>query len=179
VESGIPDPNEKESTTNASAQSIPGMGGGKMSPEDYKRIASLSGRHVVIGDTLEELADKLGVDRKTLVATVKRYNELCAKGHDDDYYKPAKYMLPVEKGPFYALNYFLAMDGAVGGLAINENMQVMGDDGPVKGLYAAGDTTGSRYINRSGDRTEIVNDMSWAVGSGFLAGQNIGKLLKA
>jgi fumarate reductase flavoprotein subunit len=179
VESGVPDPNEKESTTNASAQSIPGMGGGKMSPEDYKRIASLSGRHVVIGDTLEELADKLGVDRKTLVATVKRYNELCAKGHDDDYYKPAKYMLPVEKGPFYALNYFLAMDGAVGGLAVNENMQVMGNDGPVKGLYATGDTTGSRYINRTGDRTEIVNDMSWAVASGFLAGQNIGKQLKA
>jgi fumarate reductase flavoprotein subunit len=185
VEAGVPDPNEKGSTTNASAQGMPampdmpGMGGGKVNPDDLKKTASLSGRHVVIGDTIEELADKLGMDRKTLVATVKRYNELCAKGHDDDYYKPAKYMLPVEKAPFYAFKNSLGIDGAFGGLTINENMQVMGHDGPVGGLYAAGDTTGSRFVNRGGFRTEIVNDMTWAVASGFLAGQNIGKKLKA
>jgi fumarate reductase flavoprotein subunit len=181
VESGVPDPNAKESTVKAPGEGMQGppvMGGRKIGPEDLKRIASMSGRHVVIADTIEELADKLGMDRKTLVATVKRYNELCAKGHDDDYFKPAKYMLPVEKGPFYALNYFLAMDGAVGGLTINENTQVMGHKGPVEGLYAAGDTTGCRYINRAGERIEIVNDNTWAVGSGFLAGQNIGKMLK-
>jgi len=179
VESGVPDLNAKESTANTAVQGMPGMGRQKISPEELKKIASMTGRHVVIGNTVEELADKLGIDRKTLAATVKRYNELCAKGHDDDYFKPAKYMLPVEKGPFYALNYFLAMDGAVGGLAINENMQVMGHDGPVEGLYAAGDTTGSRYINRAGERIEIVNDNTWAVASGFAAGQNIGKQLKA
>jgi len=179
VESGVPDPSQKESAANASAPGMPGMGRQKISSEDLKKIAYMSGRHVVIADTIEELADKLGMDRKALVATVKRYNELCARGHDDDYFKPARYMLPVEKGPFYALNYFLAMDGAVGGLSVNEKMQVMGHDGPVKGLYAAGDSTGSRYINRAGERIEIVNDNTWAVASGFLAGQNIGKLLKA
>jgi fumarate reductase flavoprotein subunit len=170
IEAGVPDPNEKVSTTKTSER-------GK-NAEELKKIASMTGRHVVIADTVEELADKLGIDRKALVATVKRYNELCAKGHDDDFYKPAKYMLPVEKGPFYALNYFLAMDGANGGLAINENMQVMGNDGPVEGLYAAGDTTGGRFTNHDGERNEIVNDNTWAFASGFLAGQNIGKQLK-
>jgi succinate dehydrogenase/fumarate reductase flavoprotein subunit len=170
LEAGVPDLNEKVSTTKPYEK--------QKSPEELKKIAAMSGRHVVIADTIEELADKLGIDRKTLVATVKRYNELCAKGHDDDFFKSARYMLPVEKGPFYALNYFLAMDGANGGLAINENMQVMGHDGPVEGLYAAGDTTGSRFTNHDGERTEIVNDMTWAVASGFLAGQNIGKQLK-
>ena len=53
-------------------------------------------------------------------------------------------MLPIEKGPFYAFSHYLGMDGAVGGLAINENMQVMGQNGPIENLYAAGDTTGSR-----------------------------------
>jgi fumarate reductase flavoprotein subunit len=181
LESGVPDPNAKESTTKTAAQTMqgaPGMGGKRISPEDLKKIAAMSGRHVVIADTIEELAVKLGIERKTFVATVKRYNELCAKGHDDDYYKPAQFMLPVEKGPFYALNYFLAMDGANGGLAINENMQVIGHDGPVEGLYAAGDTTGSRFTNHDGERIEIVNDMTWAVASGFLAGRNVGKQLK-
>jgi fumarate reductase flavoprotein subunit len=182
VEAGVPDPNEKETNAGAPA-GFPGMAFAGMSRpkpdlKELQRIASLLGRHLVIADTIEELGDKMGVDRKTFAATVKRYNELCTKGHDDDYFKPAKYLLPIEKGPFYAFTYYLNTEGAVGGLAINENMQVMGHDGPVKGLYAAGDTTGGRFINHGGDRIEIINDMSWAVASGFLAGQNIGKQLK-
>jgi fumarate reductase flavoprotein subunit len=182
VEAGVPDPDEKDTNRGNAApmpgNAVPMPGEKKPDLKELWRVASLSGRHVVIADTLEELADKMGVDRKTFVATVKRYNELCAKGHDDDYYKPEKYMLPIEKGPFYATSHFLSMDGAVGGLAINEYMQVMGKDGPVKNFYAAGDTTGSRFINRGYERIEIINDMSWATASGFLAGQNIGKRLK-
>jgi succinate dehydrogenase/fumarate reductase flavoprotein subunit/NAD-dependent dihydropyrimidine dehydrogenase PreA subunit len=156
----------------------PPGGSGKVDVKELQRIASLSGRHVVIGDTIEELADKMGVDRKTFVATVKRYNDLCAKGHDDDYLKPKTHLFPIEKAPFYAFSHYLGCDGAVGGLAINENGQVMGKNGPIENLYAAGDTTGSRHIVRAGVRTEIINDMSWAVASGYLAGESIGKQLK-
>jgi succinate dehydrogenase/fumarate reductase flavoprotein subunit/Pyruvate/2-oxoacid:ferredoxin oxidoreductase delta subunit len=163
-----------------------GPGGGGMGmpmqtkpdAKELQRLASLAGRHVIIADTIEEMADKMGIDRKTLVETVKKYNEYCAKGHDDEFYKQSKYLLPVEHGPFYAFSYFLGMDGAVGGLGIDENMQVTGHDGPIKGLYAAGDTTGGRFVNHGGDRIEIINDMTWAVASGFLAGETIGKLLK-
>jgi fumarate reductase flavoprotein subunit len=182
VEAGVPDPDAKETNAAMPGGMPAGMsmpGSEKLSVKDLERIAAMSGRHVVIANTLEELADKMGVDRKTFVATVKRYNELCAKGRDDDYYKPRKYMLPIEKAPFYATSHFLSMDGAVGGLALNENMQVMGQNGPMDNLYAAGDTTGSRFINRGYERIEIINDMSWATASGFLAGQNIGKRLKA
>jgi fumarate reductase flavoprotein subunit len=146
--------------------------------KELQRIAALPGRHVVIADTIEELADKMGVDQKAFVATVKRYNELCSKGHDDDYYKSKTYMVPIEKGPFYAFSAFLGNDGVVGGLNINENMQVMGHDGPVKGLYASGDMTGNHFSNRGGERTEFLPDMSWAVASGWVAGEHIGKQLK-
>jgi fumarate reductase flavoprotein subunit len=176
VEAGVPDPDEKETDMGGGMMMMPGMG--KLEIKDLERIASWNGRHVVIADTLEGLADKMGVDRKTFVATVKRYNELCAKGRDDDFLKPSKYMIPIVKAPFYASSHFLGMDGAVGGLAINENMQVMGKNGPMDSLYASGDTTGGRYINRGGERVEIINDMSWAVASGFLAGENIGKKIR-
>jgi hypothetical protein len=146
--------------------------------KELQRIAALPGRHVVIADSIEELADKTGVDRNTFVATVKRYNELCAKGHDEDFYKSKTYMLPIEKGPFYAFSAFLGNDGVVGGLNINENMQVMGHDGPVGGLYASGDMAGSHFSNRGGERTEFLPDMSWAVASGWVAGEHIGKQLK-
>jgi succinate dehydrogenase/fumarate reductase flavoprotein subunit len=170
----------------AAGGAAPGGGGGPMGGEWSKldakgleEVAALKGRHVVIGNTLEELADKMGVDRKTFVETVKRYNEFCAKGRDDDYLKPKKYLLPIKEAPFYATSHFLSMDGAVGGLNINENMQVVGKNGPVENMYAAGDTTSGRFINRGYERIEIINDMTWAMASGFLAGENIGKRLKS
>jgi fumarate reductase flavoprotein subunit len=195
VESGVPSPKETGSPSPEPGGGMP-MGGTrtvgsmvgdpfggteaweKPTPKVLQRIASLPGKHVVIADTLEELADKMGADRNVFVATVKRYNELCAKGHDDDYFKPVTHLLPIEKGPFYAFNHYLGQDGAVGGLSINENMQVIGRHGAINNLYAAGDTTGSRFVNRGGDRTEIINDMTWAVASGYLAGENIGRRLK-
>jgi fumarate reductase flavoprotein subunit len=198
VEGGVPDPDEKESDSKSSGptgeasqpqtavesnskEGTMSLAEGISKSElikELQRIASLPERQVVIADTLEELADKMGVERKTFLATVKRYNELCAKGHDDDYYKPVKYILPIEKAPFYASSHYQGLDGINGGLEVNENMQVMGKNGPIENLYASGDTTGSRYVNRGGQRYEIINDMSWAVASGFLAGQHIGKQLK-
>ena len=38
-------------------------------------------------DTLEELAEKLNMPADAFVATVERYNELCAKGEDEDFGK--------------------------------------------------------------------------------------------
>jgi fumarate reductase flavoprotein subunit len=179
VEAGVPDPDAKETSAQGPGPGgMPGMQQGKVDLKELQRIAALPGRHVVIAETLEELADGMGVDRKNFVATVKRYNELCAKGRDDDQFKLAKYMLPVEKGPFYASSHILGSDGAMGGLTINENLQLMGKNGPIDNLYASGDTTSGRYINQGGERAEIINDMSWAVASGFLAGENIGKRLK-
>lgn len=43
--------------------------------------------YIVQADTVEELADKLGLPKDTFTATVDRYNELAAKGEDEDYGK--------------------------------------------------------------------------------------------
>lgn len=153
-------------------------GGVKTDLKELERISKLPGKHVLIANTIEELADKMGAERKVLVDTVKRYNELCAKGKDEDFYKPKKYMLPIEKGPFYATSHFLGMDGAFGGLSVNENMQVIGKKGAIENLFATGDTIGSNHINKGGERLTFVNEMSWAVGSGWVAGKHVGKLLK-
>ena len=104
-------------------------------------------------------------------------HEFYTKGRDDDFFKPTTHLFAIEKAPFYAFSHYLGNDGAVGGLTINENAQVMGHNGPIGGLYATGDTTASRFINRGGIRTEITNDMTWAVASGYLAGENIGEQL--
>ena len=52
-------------------------------------------------DTLEELADELGIPYDKMKASIDRYNELCEKGCDTDFGKPAKYMHKIEKTPFW------------------------------------------------------------------------------
>lgn len=97
-------------------------------------------------NSIEDLAKQLNIDPAKLKATVDRYNELAQTQNDLDQGKPAQYMQPIVKGPFYA---FLAQDticDSVGGLKINQNAQVINTKGePIKGLYAAGATTGGMY----------------------------------
>lgn len=136
-------------------------------------IANLKNKHLVIADTLEELAEKTEIPYKTLKQTIDHYNSLCAKVHDDDFLKDPDYLVPIRKGPYYAIRTFLMSDGAQGGLFIDANMQVKGKDGLMKGLYAAGDTTSGRLVNKGGQKIQTINDYTWAVGSGMVAAASI------
>ena len=90
-------------------------------------------------DTAEELAEKMGVDADTLKATIDRYNELCDKGTDEDFNKPAEYMQKLE-GKLYAIplsrSYTVTFDGLVTDI---ESHVLDADNNPVPGLYAAGE----------------------------------------
>ena len=90
-------------------------------------------------DTLDELAELIRVPAETLKATVARYNELCDKGYDEDFFKPAKYLYKVEKGPFYAIHQVPTILVSDGGIRVNGDMQVTDKNyKPIKGLYAVG-----------------------------------------
>ncbi len=90
--------------------------------------------------TVEELAEQLSMDSTVLKATVDRYNELCAKGEDEDFGKPAEYMIPLEGETYYAIAMNPGSSVTFGGLEINENSQVLNTENkPIKGLYAAGE----------------------------------------
>jgi succinate dehydrogenase/fumarate reductase flavoprotein subunit len=97
-------------------------------------------------DTLEALADQIDVPAGNLKATVARYNELCARGHDDDCLKEAMWMQPIDTPPFYAAGIGAAITGTRGGVKINADMQVLDRRGRViPGLYAVGNNAGSFY----------------------------------
>ena len=97
-------------------------------------------------DTLEELAECIGVPVDTFVQSVQRFNESCALGEDRDFGKRKELLMPIDKGPFYALKVGTALLEVVGGLSINTSMQVLKKDRePIEGLYAVGDTTGGMY----------------------------------
>ncbi len=94
------------------------------------------------GDTLEDLADGMGVDAAGLVETVERYNGFVAQGKDEDFGRslmPA----PIAEPPFYGIKHHGLSITSFAGVAINEDLQVIREDGsPVGGLYAAGECLG-------------------------------------
>ena len=97
-------------------------------------------------DTLEELADKIGVPADALLATVEHYNELCDKGEDTDFYKDQVFLTPVREGPFYATRVGAGLLAVVGGLHIDDNNQVLtAEDEPIPGLFAVGNVSGDMY----------------------------------
>ena len=91
--------------------------------------------------SIEELAGMIGVDPAALKATVDRYNELAAKGKDDDFGKPADKMYPIEGDTYYALQLNPAVTVTYSGIVTDVESHVLNSDNqPIKGLYAAGET---------------------------------------
>lgn len=90
-------------------------------------------------DTVRDCAEKAGLDPDALEATVARYNELCAKGKDDDFCKDPSLMVPLEEGPFYIYRLDPDFVVSIGGISTDRSMRVLDTEGnPIEGLYAIG-----------------------------------------
>ena len=91
-------------------------------------------------DTIEELAQQLGINVETLMKTVERYNAQCAAGTSDGFNTPINEMCPQLVGPFYADIHEAGMIGTITGLAVDEKMHVITEDGQaIENLYATGE----------------------------------------
>ena len=107
----------------------------------------LADGHSYVADTLEELAEKIGVDPAALTATVEKYNEGMLNGKDE-FGKSASADSVIEQGPFYASLRTPTVHYTMGGIEINENAEVLDADGnAIPGLYAAGEVTSGIHGN--------------------------------
>jgi succinate dehydrogenase/fumarate reductase flavoprotein subunit len=130
-----------------------------------------------MADTLEELAKKLGADPATLVATVKRYNEVVASGKDDDFGKPADRLIPVIKAPFYGIHRRVRISTICSGMLVNENHQALNADGkPIKGLYMIGNLGGGFYGGVDYPLTVFGLSLGRCYTFGYLTGKHVAKL---
>lgn len=129
---------------------------------------------VTEADTMEELADKIKVDKNALVESVNKYNEAVKAKNDSEFGRPD---MPrtLDKPKFYAIEVTPAVHHTMGGLVINTDAQVIGEDGqPIKGLYAAGEVTGGVHGgNRLGG-----NALEDIVTFGRIAGRGAAKFVK-
>jgi fumarate reductase flavoprotein subunit len=98
------------------------------------------------GDTIEGLAKAMGLDPAVLARTVAEYNEACDRGVDSRFFKPARFLRPVRKGPIYAINMAASVLVSDGGIRVNGNLQVTDKAyRPIPGLYAVGNEASGLY----------------------------------
>lgn len=97
-------------------------------------------------DTLEELAEKMGVPVDAFVATINHWNEMCDAGEDYDFHFPGKMMHKIDTAPFYATKEMASALCTAGGLQITDKSEVLnGNAEPIPGLYAIGNVSGSMF----------------------------------
>lgn len=113
---------------------------------DGMMAASEANGAVQTADTIEELAEKMGINAEGLKKTIENYNKMAAAGVDTEFGKPAKDLIalntPPYSGSFFGGHILCTLDG----LKIDENMRVLDKDkNPIEGLFAVGNCSGSIY----------------------------------
>lgn len=94
------------------------------------------------GATLDELAEKLGIDAEGLKASVAQYNADAAAGTENAQIEAVPSRALDAEGPYYGVRVEPANHMTKGGVVCNEKAQVLNSDGTVvPGLYAAGEVT--------------------------------------
>ena len=166
----------RDSQQNGSGQkvdpfTIPALPEFKVVDSWFRAAVDRGSREVGRADTIEVLAESVGLDPAVLRDTVDRYNVSCAKGEDWDYFKSPAGLEPLSEPPFYALGAKLATDGAFGGVLVDPDMRAhAAAGGRCPNLFVTGDFASGRHVVLGGAKRQFLNDMSWALASGYIAG---------
>ncbi|WP_102377521.1 FAD-dependent oxidoreductase [Raoultibacter timonensis] len=153
-------------------EDLPNMGTGMTQYGDWTTIVpdGVENGWVYKADTIEDLAEQMGVPADAFAATVKRYNELAEGDYDyePDFGKLGYKVKPIAKAPFYAIPRHASVLTTLSGLEVNADMQVLGEDGkPIEGLYAAGNNSGNFF----GGVYQKMSTPGMSVGRAFLTGR--------
>ena len=124
--------------------------------------------YALSGDSVEALAEAMGVDAATLAKTMEDWNAAVAAQKDEAFGRTS-FAKPLDTAPYYAIKVAPGIHHTMGGVVINTDAQVLTADGtPIEGLYAAGEVTGGVHgANRLGG-----NAVADIVVFGRIAAQN-------
>jgi len=127
--------------------------------------------YVKIADSWDEIAAWMDADPGVLKSTVEEYNQACEKGLDSLFAKDRKYLTPLDSPPYFAIQANSDFLDTLGGLKVNEHMQVIDKrNRPILGLYAAGSVAGGW----EGESYNVILSgaaSGFALNSGRIAGE--------
>jgi succinate dehydrogenase/fumarate reductase flavoprotein subunit len=142
--------------------------------------------YLVRGRTLQELAQKAGIEVVGLEQTVARFNGFAKVGKDEEFQRgespadrrngdPACKPNPTLReltGPFYAIKLHPGDFSTLSGLAVDARCRVLNDNGrPITGLYAAGNDASSMM---GGSNISPGSTLGPALVFGYIAARGLG-----
>lgn len=140
-------------------QFVTKYGLGAIHPETRNLSKHIKDGYVTVADSLEALAEKIGVDPDGLAESITRHNGFARAGVDEDFGKgdlelnrfngdpahgPNPCLAPIETGPFAAMAVWPAEIGCSVGISTDPDCRVLdAANEPIAGLYACGNDMGS------------------------------------
>jgi len=139
----------------ADAAAVRKYGLGMVRPGGWGTKAAVADGYLIVGDTIEQLAQRLNIDPDKLHETVDRMNGFAQTGRDLDFDRGSTVyqnhngdvsagganpnLGPIATAPFYALRLYPSDIGTSAGLVTDDVARVL-DSGnrPIAGLYACG-----------------------------------------
>ena len=127
---------------------------------------------LIQADTVEELAEKMGVDAATLKETFERTTRDAAAGVDTLFEK--EFLYPLDTPPFYAIHEGPTLLSTCSGLHTDEVARVVTPEGDViPGLYAIGECAGGLWAGGMYTHHVYGGDWAAAITFAYLAVQNL------
>lgn len=147
---------------------------GGISKQDIDRWLDNNGEstpHFFHANSLMELAQLAKMPKESLQTTVQRYNEFVKQGEDKDFNRELRFLKKeVGEGPYYLVEQKPRFATTMGGLVVNDSLEVVNKKGNViNGLYAAGEVVGGVM----GTDSPSGANNAWALTSGKLAAESI------
>lgn len=97
-------------------------------------------------DTIEELAEMIGVPAENLQASIDSFNAMYDQGQDTLFDVPEQFLSRIDTPPYYATPLVCSLLTIPFGLHVNKNSQVCTeDDKPIDGLFAVGNAQGDFF----------------------------------
>jgi succinate dehydrogenase/fumarate reductase flavoprotein subunit len=118
-------------------------------------------------DTIEELAELIGLPVASVMKTVNKFNDDATNGGEDQFGRPNDLMRPIASGPFYAVQVWPCLFNTQGGPRRNAECRILNTFGdPIGGLFSAGELGSmfGAYYPGGGNVTE-------ALATGIIAGR--------
>lgn len=133
------------------------------------------------GETIEELAQQIGMPPENLRATMEKVNEYAEKGVDPEFGRKPEHLVKfnLKKGPYYALKAIRAFFLTLGGVKVTPAFEAKTPQGDViPNLYVVGQDIGGLYDSSYDLRCE-GSASSFAMTSGRVAAEHAIELMKA
>lgn len=104
-----------------------------------QEVIAHAGDAVQTANSLEELAEKMGMHIETVKAAFENWDTICDNQEDPEFGKTL--FLQKLEPPYYFIRNYPVRYKSLGGLTVSDRMEVLDADGnPIPGLYAAGCT---------------------------------------